>query len=114
MSREEQTTLTKAMFVWAGLAALLPIVAVGWMTRGAIEEINKASREAIARVEASVSAVARAQELHQATDEIETADLRRRVDGLEAWQLGRIGRVEVAGPHQVGLPVDRRNPRGMP
>lgn len=115
MSREEAQTWQRAMLVWAGLATLMPIVAIGWWTRGAIEEIQAASREAVARVEASVSQVAHAQELHETRDEVVTEELERRVGALEQWQTGRAGRVELAAPvHQVGLPVERRRPRGIP
>ena len=115
MSREEESTWRRAMIVWVGLATLAPVVLIGWWTRGAIEEIQGASRDAVARVEASVSRVAHAQELHEARDEIETAELQRRVGAIEEWQTGRAGRVEVsASAHDAALPVNRRNPRGMP
>lgn len=114
MSHEEQTRWKRAMLVWTGLAVLVPVVAVGWMTRGAIEDIKAASNDAVARVEKSVAAVAHAQELHSATDRLETDEIKRRVDDLEEWRSARVGRVEAMSRREPGLPVSRENPRGLP
>lgn len=99
--------------MWTGLATLLPVVAVGWCAR-AIEDIRTASREAVSRVERSVQAVASAREFHEAVDAERHAALRQRVETIEAWKDGRLGRLETAPPPvPVVLPVTRQNPRGL-
>jgi hypothetical protein len=109
MSRDDVTTWKRALLVYSGAAALLPIVMIGWFTRSAISSIEAKASAAVTEVRESVGLVrlaqARAEERHTALDG-RVGRVEDRQDALEVRLAGWRVRLDA-------LPADRRRPGAL-
>lgn len=112
MSRDDVTTWKRALLVYSGAAALLPIVMIGWFTRSAISSIEAKASAAVDEVRGSVEVVRLAQATHEAKDDAREYALAGRVSGLEDWR-GRLEERLASGLRlrMDALPADRRRSR---
>jgi hypothetical protein len=112
VSREDQSSLKRALFVYAGLATLFPIVAIGWFAHSAISSIEKNSNAAIARVEQSVQSIRETYIDHAARDGSRDEALAARVSRIET-ENGAILRLRLSSDRELRRPTAVA-PRGTP
>jgi hypothetical protein len=113
VSPKDVTTWKRALLVYSGAAALLPIVMIGWFTRAAISSIEAKASAAVAEVRGSVELVRLAQATHEAKDDAREFALAGRVTRVEDRQDDLETRLAGWRVRMDALPADRRRPRTL-